>query len=98
MPARTLNMPSCWMLRTVTTTRAVWLLRDRNISLGTWILPAFPFSVVFSILGSCSGEQRWGLLAGSVTSLLGTHQPCSRHKFSPALLGFAQQHQQEPRG
>jgi len=60
VPARTLNMPSCWMLRTVTTTRAVWLLRNRNVSLGRWMWAAFPCSVAFSTLGSCGGEQRWG--------------------------------------
>lgn len=57
MPAHTLNMPSCWILRTVTTTLTVWLLRDWNISLGRWILPAFPFFVVFSLLGPCGREQ-----------------------------------------
>lgn len=61
MPACTSNIPSCRTLRTVTTTRALWLLRDRNISLGSWILPAFPFSVMFSILGPCGGEQGWGI-------------------------------------
>lgn len=96
MPAGTWNMPSCWMLRTITT-RTVQLLRDQNISLGSWILPAFPSCVVFSVLGPCS-EECWELLAGSFTSLLGPHQPCSKHKLSPARGRFAQQHQWDTQG
>lgn len=98
MPAGTWNMPSRWMLSTITTTRAVQPRRDRNISLGSRILPAFPSRVVFSARGPCGGEERWELLAGSITSLRGTHRPRSRHSLSPAQGRFARQHPWDPQG
>lgn len=96
MPAGTWNMPSCWMLRTITT-RTVQLLRDQNISLGSWILPAFPSCVIFSVLGPCS-EECWELLTGTFTSLLGPHQPCSKHKLSPARGGLLSNISGTPKG
>lgn len=50
-------MPSCWMLRTVTTTRAAWLPRDWNTSRGRRILPAVPSSIELIVMGPCSKEQ-----------------------------------------
>lgn len=85
------------MSRTVTTTRAAWLLRDWNISRGRRILPAVPSSTELIVMGPCSKEQWSGGPLGHITALR-THQPCSRHKFSPAQVGFIEQNCQEPEG
>lgn len=48
------------------------------------------------------GTVVWGSLAGSVPlghiASLRAHQPCSRHKLSPAQVGFTEQNCQEPEG
>lgn len=93
--AHTLNMPSCWMLRTVTTTRAAWLPRDWNTSRGRRILPAVLSSIELIVMGPCIKEQ-WsgGLLQAASHSAA---SPLSGPT-SPAQVGFTEQNCQEPEG